>query len=163
MSKPGLRLSTLALAAAVTFGFAPTDALALALGRVSVQSALGEPLRAEIDVPQIAPDEVASLKANIAPATLFQQQGLEYNPTLNNVTITLQRRPNGSYFLGLASDRPVNEPFVDVILEATWASGRVQRDFTMLFDPPALRQPQAPLQAQVTPRAGTAAAPRTAP
>src|SRR4051812_33471417 len=87
-SKPGLRLSTLALAAAVTFGLAPTGALALALGRVTVQSALGEPLRAQIDVPEITPEEVSSLKANIAPATLFQQQGVEYSPALNNVTIT---------------------------------------------------------------------------
>src|SRR4051812_23309821 len=128
-SLPKLRLSTLALAAAVTFGFASPDALALALGRVTVQSALGEPLRAEIDVPEITPEEVSSLRANIAPPTLFRSQGLEYSPTLSNVTITLQRRPSGGYFLQLSSDRPVNEPFVDVILEAAWASGRVQRDF----------------------------------
>ena len=43
-SLPKLRLSTLALAAAVTFGLASPDAMALALGRVQVQSALGEPL-----------------------------------------------------------------------------------------------------------------------
>ena len=42
---PQGRLSALALAAAVALGFATTDALALALGRVTVQSALGEPLR----------------------------------------------------------------------------------------------------------------------
>ena len=54
-SMPKHRLSALALAAAVTFGFASPDALALALGRVQVQSALGEPLRAEIDVPEITP------------------------------------------------------------------------------------------------------------
>ena len=68
---PKLRLSTLALAAAVTFGFASPDALALALGRVTVQSALGEPLRAEIDVPQITPEEVSSLRANIAEPPVF--------------------------------------------------------------------------------------------
>ncbi|HEY0826156.1 MAG TPA: fimbrial protein FimV, partial [Ramlibacter sp.] len=140
MSLTKLRLSTLALAAAVTIGFAP-EALALALGRVTVQSALGEPLRAEIDVPEITPEEVSSLRAAIAAPATFRNQGLEYSQALTNVTITLQRRPNGSYFLHLASDRPVNEPFVDVILEANWSSGRVQRDFTMLFDPPALRQP----------------------
>ncbi|MCE3273677.1 MAG: hypothetical protein K0S57_4074 [Ramlibacter sp.] len=155
-SLPKLRLSTLALAAAVTFGFASPDALALALGRVTVQSALGEPLRAEIDVPQITPEEVSSLRANIAEPPVFRDKGLDYSQALAGVTITLQRRPNGSYFLQLASDRPVNDPFVDVILDATWQSGRVQRDFTMLFDPPvAARQsaPAAPLAAQVTPAA----------
>jgi pilus assembly protein FimV len=174
-SQPKLRLSALALAAALTFGFASPDALALALGRVTVQSALGEPLRAEIDVPEITPEEVSSLRAAIAPPATFRSQGLEYSAALTSVTITLQRRSSGSYFLQLASDRPVNEPFVDVVLEATWASGRVQRDFTMLFDPPALRQPGAPVTAQVAPSTGTqrsapaaaspapAAAPRPAP
>jgi pilus assembly protein FimV len=153
---PKLRLSTLALAAAVTFGFASPDALALALGRVTVQSALGEPLRAEIDVPQISPEEVSSLRANIAEPLVFRDKGLDYSQALSGVTITLQRRPNGSYFLQMASDRPVNDPFVDVILDATWQSGRVQRDFTMLFDPPAAARqsaPPAPIAAQVTPTA----------
>src|SRR3954468_2256277 len=99
---PKLRMSTLALAAAVTFGFASPDALALALGRVTVQSALGEPLRAEIDVPEITPEEVSSLRANIATPNLFRSQGLDYSPTLSNVTISLQRRPGGGYFLQLA-------------------------------------------------------------
>src|SRR3954464_15134737 len=99
---PQLRMSTLALAAAVTFGFASPDALALALGRVTVQSALGEPLRAEIDVPEITPEEVSSLRANIAAPNLFRNQGLEYSAALSNVTITLQRRGNGGYFLQLA-------------------------------------------------------------
>ncbi|HEX7887734.1 MAG TPA: fimbrial protein FimV, partial [Ramlibacter sp.] len=123
MSLPKLRLSTLALAAAVTFGLASPDALALALGRVQVQSALGEPLRAEIDVPEITPEEISSLKANIAAPQAFKNAGLEFSPALGGVNITLQRRPSGGYFLQLASDRPVNEPFVDVLLEATWASG----------------------------------------
>ena len=167
-SLPKLRLSTLALAAAVTFGLASPDALALALGRVSVQSALGEPLRADIELPEISPDEVSSLKATIASPEQFRAAGVDYSSALSNVQITLQRRPNGSYFLHLTSDRPVNDPFVDVILEATWSSGRVQRDFTLLLDPPSQRQ-QAPLSAQVSPPSapgatqGTAQRPSAAP
>jgi len=136
----------------MTFGLASPDALALALGRVSVQSALGEPLRAEIELPEISPEEVSSLKASIASPAQFRAAGVEFSPALSSVQITLQRRPNGSYFLHLASERPVNDPFVDVILEATWATGRVQRDFTLLLDPPSTRQ-QAPLQAQTAPSA----------
>jgi pilus assembly protein FimV len=169
-SLPKLRWTTLAVAAALTFGLASPDALALALGRVTVQSALGEPLRAEIDLPEISPEEVASLKANIASPAQFRAAGVEFSPALNDVQITLQRRTNGSYFLRLASDRPVNDPFVDVILEATWSSGRVQRDFTMLLDPPSLRQQQAgqqPLSPQAaapsTPAARPAPTPRTTP
>ncbi|MBA2672426.1 MAG: fimbrial protein FimV, partial [Ramlibacter sp.] len=151
MSKPQGRLSALALAAALAFGFATTDAQALALGRITVQSALGEPLRVQIDVPDINPDEVASLRVNVAAPDAFRAAGVEYNTALSSATITLQRRPDGRYFLQLTSDRAINDPFVDLILETTWGSGRIVRDYTMLFDPPNLRQPQAPIAAQVAP------------
>src|SRR3569623_1122317 len=116
--EPRWRATTLALAATVLLGAWTADANALALGRVTVQSALGEPLRAEIDIPEINADEVASLKANIANPEAFKAAGLEYNSTLSDVRITLERRADGRYFLRLASNRPVNEPFVDLISKA---------------------------------------------
>jgi pilus assembly protein FimV len=70
------RVTALALAAALVLGAAPGDADALALGRVTVLSALGEPLRAEIDVPQISPDEAASLRATLASPEAFRAAGL---------------------------------------------------------------------------------------
>lgn len=151
MTKPHGRLSALALAAAMTLGFVATDAQALALGRVTVQSALGEPLRADIDIPEINADEVASLRASVASPDTFRAAGLEYSSSLNNVSITLQRRPDGRYFLRLTSDRPVNDPFVDLILETSWASGRIVRDYTMLFDPPSMRAPAPAIAAQTAP------------
>lgn len=154
-SKPW-RACAIALAAVLAAGVPAHDALALALGRVSVQSTLGEPLRAEIDVPQITPDEVASLRATLGSPDAFRAAGMERSAALADLQISLQQRPNGSYFLRLASDRAVAEPFVDLILEATWASGRLVRDYTLLFDPPAPR-PAAPVAAQVAPAPAPAA------
>jgi pilus assembly protein FimV len=138
--KPLWKATSLAIAAAVVLGLHGSDAQALALGRVTVQSALGEPLRADIDIPDINAEEAASLRAAIASPDAFRAAGLEYSPAISNASITLQRRPDGRYFLRLTSDRPVNDPFVDLILEANWSSGRIVRDYTMLFDPPSLRQ-----------------------
>jgi pilus assembly protein FimV len=163
IEKPQWRATALALATAALLGVS-TGASALALGPVTVQSALGEPLRAEIDVPEITPDEVGSLRANIASPAEFRTAGLEYNSALTAVKITLERRPNGRYFLRLASDRAITDPFVDLMLETSWASGRIMRDYTMLFDPPNMRQ-RAPLSAQTSPVApapGVAAAPAPA-
>jgi pilus assembly protein FimV len=121
-----------------------SEAQALALGRVVVQSALGEPLRAEIDVPEISAEEAASLRVGLAPADTFRAAGMEINPALTDLQVSLQRRANGAQYLRLSSSRPVNEPFMDMILEANWASGRIVRDYTLLFDPPNLRQAAAP-------------------
>ncbi|MBT9465063.1 MAG: fimbrial protein FimV [Hydrogenophaga sp.] len=124
-------------------------AQALALGRVVVQSALGEPLRAEIDVPDINAEEAASLRVGLASAETFRGSGMEMNAALAGLQISLQKRADGRSFLRLTSPRPVNEPFVDLIVEANWASGRIVRDYTLLFDPPNLRP--APRPAPVAP------------
>jgi pilus assembly protein FimV len=135
--------TALATAAAALFGLSAAPAWALSLGTVVVKSALGEPLRAEIDIPDINAEEAASLKATIASPEAFRAAGLEYNAAMANTKATLQRRANGRAFINLQSDRPVNEPFVDMILEASWSSGRIVRDYTMLFDPPSVRAPSA--------------------
>jgi len=147
------RLHAVAAAVVLCTGLAHfDDAQALALGRIVVQSALGEPLRAEIDVPDINAEEAASLRVGLASGEAFRAAGMDFNPALTSLQISLQRRANGTAFLRLTSTRPVNEPFVDMIVEANWASGRIVRDYTLLLDPPNLRAaaPVAPLPAGTT-------------
>ncbi|HSH92079.1 MAG TPA: FimV/HubP family polar landmark protein [Ramlibacter sp.] len=162
MQKPHWRATALAIGAAALFGLSASDASALGLGRITVQSALGEPLRAEIDIPEINAEELATLRTTVASPDAFRAAGLEYNPAVSSIRITLERRADGRHFLRLASTRPVSDPFVDLILETQWSAGRIVRDYTMLFDPPNLR-PAPPVQAQVTPAAPAAPAARTAP
>lgn len=169
------KFSALAAAAVLSTGFYAADASALALGRITVQSALGEPLRAEIELPQITAAEAESLRAQTAAPEAFRAQGMEYSPTVNGLQIQLQRRTDGTAVLRLSSSRPVNEPFVDLVLDATWSSGRIVRSYTMLFDPPAMRQapatvtaaPQisapAPAPAAMPPAVAAAPAPRAMP
>ena len=121
------------------------EAHALALGRLSIQSGLGESLRAEIDILKITDDEAASLRIGVAPQELFRAAGMEFSAVLSETQVSLQRRPDGSSFLSVSSPRAVNEPFVDLILEASWSSGRLVRDYTLLFDPPSLKQ-TSPIQ-----------------
>jgi len=156
-SLSGWRASATALAAALALAFPAGDALALSLGRINVLSALGEPLRAEIELPDLSATEAETLRTEIAPIEAFRAAGLEYSPALSNVRIQLQRRANGQSVLRLSSDTAVNDPFIDLILQATWASGRTVRDYTILLDPPTLRQP-APSVA-VAPQVSTPTSP----
>lgn len=144
------KYSALAAAALVTAGLYAADANALALGRINVQSALGEPLRADIELPQITPAEAESLRASVASPDAFRAQGMEYSSALQGVRVALQRRADGTAVLRLTSTRPVNEPFVDLVLNASWSTGQIVRSYTMLFDPPTSRQ--APPAATVAPQ-----------
>lgn len=124
-----------------------SNAWALGLGRLQVQSALGEILRAEIDVISITPEEASSLNIRIAPPESYRAAGVDYNAVLPGTLVVLQRRPDGRSFLSVTSDRAVQEPFIDVILEVTWATGRLVREYTLLLDPPVTRTAASPVPA----------------
>ena len=144
------RLGALASAIAL-LGMASLDAHALSLGRITVQSALGESLRAEIDVSDLTAEEASSLRVGLATPESFKAAGLEYSAAVTGLDVKLQRRADGKSYLRLSSNRAITEPFVDLILEAKWASGRVTRDYTMLFDPPNLRTSSASMATPTAP------------
>jgi pilus assembly protein FimV len=157
-SKPAGRFALSAVAAAVLW-FGASGAWALGLGRLAVQSSLGETLKAEIDVTSITAEEAGSLRVRVAPQEAYRAAGVDYNAVLGSTQVSLARRPDGRQVLRLSSDRAVQEPFVDVILEATWSSGRLVREYTLLFDPPSAAR--APAPAPLPPVAGPA--PQAAP
>jgi pilus assembly protein FimV len=158
-----MALKEVAAVAAVTAALcAAPSAWALSLGRLTVQSALGESLKAEIDVTSLTPDEAANLRVRIAPPDAYRIAGVDYNPVLPATTVVVQRRADGSAFLRIVSDRAVQEPFVDVILELSWSSGRLLREYTLLFDPPAVARAPAAVPAPATPVAVAVAAPPVA-
>ena len=134
----GFARHRLAFAAALLM--AAGGAQALGLGRLNVQSALGETMRAEIDITSLTPEEAATLKVRVAPADAYRTSGVEYNPILSSAQVQIARR-EGRTVLRVSSDRAVQEPFVDVILELTWSTGRLVREDTLLFDPPSLPRP----------------------
>ncbi|TSE20676.1 hypothetical protein Tigna_01869 [Tepidimonas ignava] len=162
-----------ALAAALSLGVA-SNAWALALGRVSVQSPLGEPLRAEIDIPAITDAEAATLTLEIAGPERYRSTSLEWAPWLRDVQLELQRRPDGRTVVLVRSNRPITEPFLDLVVVARWAGGELLRGYTLLFDPPNLRPPApvvpmvgappaGPEQPATAPAPAAAVAPATPP
>ncbi len=129
------KLSALAAAAFASAALTPTDASALTLGRIAVQSALGEPLRAEIDVPQATAAELDALQARIANPDVFKAHGMEYSNSARQVQVEVVRQPDGTAKLKLSSRSPVSDPFMDLVIDANWAAGHLVRSYTLLLDP----------------------------
>lgn len=152
------RTGATALAVALSIGLLPLQASALALGRVTVLSALGEPLRAEIELPQATPEEIASLRVGLASPEAYRAAGLNRPALLQDLQVTLQAGANGGHVLRLSLDRPVLEPTLDLLLDARWAAGQILRDYTVLLDPPQLR-PVTPLAPMAAPAPAMPAAP----
>ena len=156
--------TAVAVALAILSGGGVTSAEAAGLGRLTVQSALGQPLRAEVEVTSVSPDEAESLKARIASPEAFSRVGLQYKEALSGVRMDVENR-GGRYFIKVTSSRPINDPFVDLVVQLSWASGTFSREYTFLLDPPtqqnanqANRSGNAPVAGAATAAAATGAA-----
>ena len=131
--------SAIALALAAGFSGYSSNADAAGLGRLSVQSALGQPLRAEVEVTALSKEEVGNVTAKLASQDQFKQAGLELNPALQNLRFAIEKRADGRHFVKITSVQPINEPFVDLMVELNWPAGRFVREYTFLLDPAELR------------------------
>ena len=118
-----------------TMALAPLSAWSLSLGGMRVQSALGEPLRAQLSLGQLTPEELSSINAGFAPAAVYQAAGIVANPILDSVQISVDASVPSNVVVNLTSASPISEPFLDMLLEIKWATGKVVRDYTLLFNP----------------------------
>ncbi len=140
---------------------------ALGLGRLTVQSSLGQPLTAQIELTSSSKEELDTLSARVADPTLYRQNNLAYPAVLTRARVTVQRDANGRPYLSVTTPAAVNEPYLDLMVELSWASGRVVREYTFLLDPPGVApvaavDPVTPLR-QGTPAPRAAPAPAAAP
>ena len=75
MAKPTMTTTLLALAGLL---LVPSVGLAAGLGKLAVQSGLGQPLRAEIEIVNLQRGEAETLAARIASADAFREAGVEF-------------------------------------------------------------------------------------
>ena len=143
-----LKTLTAAVASAVLLSSAGMAAAA-GLGKLTVLSALGQPLRAEIELTSVSNQEAAGLVAKLATPEAYRAANIEFNPALLSLRFNVEQRA-GRQFIRITSTQPLNEPFVDLLLELAWDNGRLVREYTFLLDPAELRAPQ-PAQVAAAP------------
>lgn len=124
-----------ACALAVTLAVMPMMAQSAGLGRLNVLSGLGQSLRAEIDLVAVQPGETDSLTVTLASPDAFREAQLDYPPSTLGLRFSLEKRPNGQFYVVVNSAGAVNEPFLDFLVELRWSGGRVLREYTALLDP----------------------------
>lgn len=130
-----MRRRTLGLALSAIL--APSLSYAVGLGEISTYSALNQPLNAQIEMVSTTPGEVGEVTVRLAPDAVFEQVGIARSSVLNklkfNPTVV-----NGVPVIKVSSDAPIQEPFVNFIVEVAWPKGKLLREYTVLLDPPVL-------------------------
>ena len=125
-------------------------AYAANMGAINVTSALGHPLKAEIALIELGRNDKTSLSAKLASVDEFKSAGMDYPYSLPKLSFEVVTRSNGQSYLKLSSTQPVNEPFVSILIELSWASGKLLREYTFLLDPAGF-VPEQPKVAEVKP------------
>jgi len=124
------------LSVALCMALLPISVFAAGLGKLNVQSGIGEPLKADIELISVSPEELSTIVAAIASEEAYAAQGIERPASHNNIKITVAKNSSGTPILKLNSSQPISEPFLDMLLQVDWNSGRLLREYTVLLDPP---------------------------
>lgn len=110
---------------------------ALGLGNIELKSYLNQPLDAEIRLLAATEEDLNTLRAQLASTTDFDRTGVEYQPSLGKLRFSIIKK-NGKAYIKITTREPFREPFVNFLVEANWAKGRLLREYTLLIDPPVL-------------------------
>ena len=121
---------------ALCMALVPISVFAAGLGKLNVMSGLGEPLKADIELISVTPEELSSITAAIASEEAYATQGIEKPASHNTIKVNVSKNASGAPILKLQSAQPISEPFLDMLIQVDWASGRLLREYTVLLDPP---------------------------
>jgi pilus assembly protein FimV len=126
---------------------APVGAWALGLGNIELKSALNQPFDAQIEVVSATPDELQALRVGLAAPEMFDRYRLDRPGFLQALEFRVVTDRSGRGVIHVTSEQSIAEPFVTLLVEATWPRGRVLREYTVLLDPPVLLPAPAAPQA----------------
>ena len=124
--------------ATLCFLAVPMTAGAAGLAGIKVNSALGQPFSAEIEIIGLPTDEFEFelAKGRLASPEAYQDAKLVYPPFMRQMRISTERRADGKPVLRIVSSAPINEPALNILVEFNWRAGRLQQKYSVLLDPP---------------------------
>lgn len=112
-----------------------TWSMALGLGEITVHSALNQPFKADIALVDVGSLTQNDLSASLASADEFGRAGVERVFFLNDLKFTPILR-GSRQMIRVTSGKPVNEPFLNFLVQLDQPNGRLLREYTVLIDPP---------------------------
>ena len=122
-------------------------AFGLGLGKLELNSALNQTFSAEIDLVNtggLEPEEIVPALASLED---FERYGVERTYLLTDLRFEIRRRESGELYLEVISTNPIQEPFLNFIVEILWPNGKLLSEYTVLLDPPVFgEQGIAPIE-----------------
>jgi len=147
-------LAAIALQASLAHG--------LGLGDITLQSALDQPLSAEIRLRGVGDLDPSQILVGLGSARDFERAGVDRTYQLTEIQFEVELTGGGDGVVRLSTDQPIHEPYLDFVVEVRWPSGRVLREYTVLMDLPtytkAAPEPVRPARSRAWDESGSARA-----
>ena len=133
----------------IALTLASTQLLAVDFGQVRVLSNLGQPLLAEIPLHGASPAELKGLTASLASPGEYERAGISGGRTTVPLSFSVVAGQGGEHFIRISSTAPVDDPYLDLLLDVNTAAGKSVHEFAILLDPPSANE--APIARAQTP------------
>ena len=96
----------------------------------------------EIELVSMQKGETDNLNVRLPSAEAFRQANIDYSGALLSVKFSIEQRGGDRHVIVISSTQPMNEPFLDLLVELEWSTGRLVREYTFLLDPAEYKGPQ---------------------
>lgn len=110
---------------------------ATGLGKFTLNSYLGQSLKAEIDLVSVKKEDIPSLRASLASSNTFSLANVDYAAFLDTFEFSIQNRANGQPYVRIISSQPVTDPSFSMLIKLDWPTGNIIREYTVHLEPPS--------------------------
>lgn len=139
------------------------QASALGLGPAELKSALNQPLKADIQITNLGDLEEGDIVVTLSSLDDFEKAGIAFLPFYNELRFELILNSPDGPLVRVSTREPVREPYLNFLVEARWATGRLLREYTFLLDLPTFDQDRAQQPVETASGQGRSEQPRQAP
>lgn len=121
---------------ALLFGLLATPSYALSLGEIKIDSALNQPLLAEIPIDDAEPASLLDATVELASYEVHVGYGIEKANILSKLRFKVLRNKQGQFVIRLTTQQAIREPVLEFVLNVSNRSGNLRRSYAIHLDPP---------------------------
>lgn len=152
--KAGLRSGLLTMAIASASLLHSSIAAALGLGDITLHSAMGQPLNADIELIETNGLNPEDIRVSLASTEAFSKAGIERVFFLSDLRFTPIIRGNRGV-VHIESSKAVTEPYLNFLVRLVRPNGDQLHEYTVLLDPPDSPAGLAATRSRTTTLAGS--------
>ena len=121
-------------------------ASAATLGKLNVESGIGQPLKIRIPITIAKQDAHNKITATLAPVKINDAIAKQQRVVLDDLNFAVVSQDGDNPYIQVTSQKPVNQPILRLPIRISWQDGELLREYTLFLDPPKEHQKKALVQ-----------------